>query len=61
MRVAMTGEYPPIEFVAPRDPRFAGVGGWREALYSNWTTAGFDAAAASRFGLVKSLEIDGMH
>ena len=57
----MTGEYPPIEFVAPRDPRFAGVGGWREALYSNWTTAGFDAAAASRFGLVKSLEIDGMH
>jgi hypothetical protein len=61
MTVARTSEYALIEFASPRDPMFSGIVGGREALYSNLTIAGFDAAAASRFELVKSLEIDGLH
>jgi SAM-dependent methyltransferase len=57
----LTGEYALLEFVAPQDPMFARIVRGREALYSNLTAAGFEAAAASRFELVKSLEIDGLH
>ena len=57
----LTGEYALIEFVAPQDPMFARIVRGREALYSNLTIAGFEAAAASRFEPVKSLEIDGLH
>jgi hypothetical protein len=46
-------------FVAPLDPMFARIG--REAWHSHLTIAGFEAAAASRFELVKSLEIDGLY
>jgi hypothetical protein len=44
-------------FVAPLDPMFARIGRW----HSNLTIAGFEAAAASRFELVKTLEIDGLY
>lgn len=57
----LTTEYALIEFVAPQDPMFARIVRGRQALYSNLTIAGFEAAAASRFELVKSLEIDGLH
>jgi methyltransferase family protein len=57
----LTSEYALIEFVAPQDPMFARIVRGREALYSNLTIARFEAAAASRFDLVKSLEIDGLH
>lgn len=45
--------------VAPQDPMFARIE--REAWQSHLTVAGFEAAAASRFELVKSLEIDGLY
>jgi hypothetical protein len=48
-------------FVAPQDSMFARIVREREAWYSNLTIAGFEAAAASRFELVKSLEIDGLY
>jgi hypothetical protein len=49
------------EVVAPLDPMFARIVCGREALYSNLTIAGLDAAASSRFELVKSPEIHGLH
>jgi hypothetical protein len=45
-------------FVAPLDLMFVRIVRERETWYSNLTIAGFEAAAASRFESVKSLEID---
>jgi hypothetical protein len=45
----LTSKYAPIEFVAPRNPMFARIVRGRQALCSNLTVAGFEAAAASRF------------
>ena len=50
-----------IDFVAPRDSILPRIVRGRGALYSNLTIAGFEAAAASRLELVKSLEIDGLY
>jgi hypothetical protein len=49
------------EFVAPPDPMLARIVRGREAWYSNSTIAGLDAAASSRFELMKSFEIHGLH
>ena len=47
--------------VAPLDPMFVRIVRGGEAWYSHLTIAGFEAAAASRFELAKSLEIDGLY
>jgi SAM-dependent methyltransferase len=57
----LTREYALIEFVAPQDPMFARIVRGRENLYSHLTIAAFEAAAAPRFELVRSLQIDGLH
>jgi hypothetical protein len=49
------------ENVAPPDPMLARIAVGREAWYSNLTIAGLDAAASSRFELVNSPEIHGLH
>jgi protein-arginine kinase activator protein McsA len=50
-----------IEFVAPADPMFQRILRGREALHEHLTFERFEAAAATRFDLVKSLRIEGLH
>ena len=57
----LTRDYLLVEFVAPEDPMFQRIVRGREALYSDLTNTRFEAAAARRFELVRSLRIDGMH
>lgn len=57
----ITREYLFIEFVAPDDPMFQKIVRGRDELYSHLTQAGFEAAAARSFDLVRSRRIDGMH
>jgi hypothetical protein len=57
----MTREFVLIEFVAPEDPMFQRIVRGRERLYSHFTPAWFEAAAASRFELIRSTRIDGLN
>jgi SAM-dependent methyltransferase len=57
----LTREYVLIEFVAPDDPMFQRIVRGRDALYSHLTNARFEAAAARRFEMVRSIRIDGLH
>jgi SAM-dependent methyltransferase len=57
----ISGEYVLIEFVAPEDPMFQRIVRGREGLYSHFTRSWFEAAAAQRFDLIRSRQIDGLH
>ena len=57
----LTREYLLIEFVAPADPMFRRIVRGREALHEHLTFERFEATAAARFELVKSLRIEGLH
>jgi SAM-dependent methyltransferase len=57
----LTREYLLIEFVAPEDPMFQQIMRGREELYSHLTHARFEAAAAQRFELIRSMQLDGLH
>jgi hypothetical protein len=57
----LTRDYALIEFVAPEDPMFKRIVRGREELYSHLTNARFEATAAPRFELVRSIRIDGLH
>jgi hypothetical protein len=57
----LSRDYVLIEFVAPEDPMFQRIVRGRDELYSNFSTAWFEASASARFELVRSLRIDGMH
>ncbi len=57
----LSRDYVLIEFVEPEDPMFRQLLRGREALYSHLTIARFEAAAAQRFELVRSAQIDGLH
>lgn len=50
-----------IEFVGTEDPMFRRIVRGRERLYSHISRASFEAAAASRFELIRSEQIDGLH
>jgi len=54
-------EYLLIEFVAPEDPMFQRIVRGRENLYAHLTRSRFEAAAAQRFELVRTMQIDGLH
>ncbi len=57
----LSREYVLIEFVAPADPMFQRIVRGRDELYSHFSPAWFEAAALSRFELVRSAKIDGLH
>jgi len=57
----LTRNYLLIEFVAPADPMFQRIVRGREAHHVYLTFERFEAAAAARFELVKSLRIEGLH
>jgi SAM-dependent methyltransferase len=50
-----------IEFVAPPDEMFQRIVRGRDELYSHISPAWFEAAALSRFELVRSTQIDGLN
>ena len=50
-----------IEFVGPEDPMFRRIVRGRDRLYSNITRESFEAAAKTRFELLRSEQIDGLH
>jgi SAM-dependent methyltransferase len=57
----LSREFVLIEFVAPADPMFQRIVRGRDELYSHFSPAWFEAAAQSRFELVRSAKIDGLH
>ncbi len=57
----LTREYVLIEYVAPEDPMFRRIVRGRDQLYAHFSPAWFEAAALSRFELVRSTKIDGLH
>ncbi len=57
----LSREYVLIEFVAPADPMFQRIVRGRDQLYAHFSPAWFEAAALSRFELVRSAKIDGLH
>jgi SAM-dependent methyltransferase len=57
----LSREYVLIEFVAPADPMFQRIVRGRDELYAHFSTSWFEAAAQSRFELVRSTRIDGLH
>jgi SAM-dependent methyltransferase len=57
----LSREYVLIEFVAPADPMFQRIVRGRDALYAHFSPGWFEAAAQSRFELVRSARIDGLH
>ncbi len=57
----LSREYVLIEFVAPADPMFQRIVRGRDQLYAHFSPDWFEAAAASRFELVRSARIDGLH
>jgi SAM-dependent methyltransferase len=57
----LSREYVLIEFVAPADPMFQRIVRGRNQLYAHFSPAWFEAAALSRFELVRSAKIDGLH
>ena len=52
----LSKEYVLIEFVAPADPMFQRIVRGRDELYSHFSPAWFEAAARSRFELVRSAQ-----
>ena len=50
-----------IEFVGPEDPMFRRIVRGRARLYSNITRESFESAAETRFELLRSEQIDGLH
>jgi hypothetical protein len=50
-----------IEFVGPEDPMFRRIVRGRDRLYSNITRESFESAAKTRFELLRSEQIDGLH
>jgi SAM-dependent methyltransferase len=54
-------EYVLIEFVGPADPMFQRIVRGRDELYSHFSPDWFEAAARTRFELVRSAKIDGLH
>jgi SAM-dependent methyltransferase len=57
----LSREYVLIEFVAPQDPMFQRIVRGRDELYCHISPAWFEAAALSRFELVRSTRIDGLN
>jgi SAM-dependent methyltransferase len=57
----LSREYVLIEFVAPPDAMFQRIVRGRDELYSHISRAWFEAAAVSRFELVRSTRIDGLN
>lgn len=57
----LTREYLLIEFVAPADPMFQRIVHGRDELYAHFSSTWFEHAASSRFELVRSERIEGMH
>ncbi len=57
----LSREYVLIEFVAPADPMFQRIVRGRDELYAHFSPEWFEAAARSRFELVRSARIDGLH
>jgi SAM-dependent methyltransferase len=57
----LSREYVLIEFVAPADPMFQRIVRGRDELYAHFSPAWFEAAALSRFELVRSAKINGLH
>jgi hypothetical protein len=57
----LSREYLLIEFVAPSDAMFQRIVRGRDELYSHISPAWFEAAALSRFELVRSTRIDGLN
>lgn len=57
----LTREYALIEFVAPDDPMFERIVRGRQTLYGHLSISAFERAAQSRFEVVKSLQIAGLH
>jgi SAM-dependent methyltransferase len=57
----LSREYVLIEFVAPADPMFQRIVRGRNELYAHFSPDWFEAAARSRFDLVRSAKIDGLH
>lgn len=57
----LTREYLLVEFVAPADPMFQRIVHGRDELYAHFSPAWFEAAAASRFELIRSARIEGLH
>lgn len=57
----LSSEYVLIEFVAPEDPMFQKIVRGRDELYSHFSPAWFEAAAVTRFELVRSEKLDGLH
>jgi SAM-dependent methyltransferase len=57
----LSREYVLIEFVAPADPMFQRIVRGREELYAHMSPEWFEAAAASRFEVIRSTRIDGLN
>jgi SAM-dependent methyltransferase len=57
----LSREYVLIEFVGPADPMFQRIVRGRDELYSHFSPDWFEAAARTRFELVRSAKIDGLH
>jgi len=57
----LSREFVLIEFVAPADPMFQRIVRGRDELYSHFSPDWFEAAARTRFELVRSAKIDGLH
>ena len=57
----LSKDYLLIEFVAPEDPMFQRIVRGRGELYRHISRPWFEAAAAARFELVRSEQINGLH
>jgi SAM-dependent methyltransferase len=57
----LTKRYLLIEFVGPEDPMFRRIVRGRDRLYANITRESFESAAKTRFELLRSEQIDGLH
>ena len=57
----LTREYVLIEYVAPEDPMFRRIVRGRDQLYARFSPDWFEAAARSRFELVRSARVGGLH
>jgi len=57
----LTRDYLLIEFVAPADPMFQRIVHGRDELYAHFSRDWFEAAASSRFELVRSAQVEGLH
>jgi SAM-dependent methyltransferase len=57
----LTREYVLIEFIAPGDPMFQRIVHGRDELYGHLSQGWFEATASSRFELIRSVRIEGLH